>query len=220
MVIQENGAGQIVESVDSTSSQQNNMSVLSLVGSAFGPVGGAVGGVLDSIFGGGSHEDTSVTGFNNFVQSRGSVAGVQFPSKAQLIQVGTAAGWAADDLAAISSNYDQSTGTFSKGDWHGVVINTSPTTIKMFKGASESFLMVAAALAFSNQSANNIAEGESLRASDAQKAAFGGTGQVSQGGGGMMSGGSTSSFGSPIVWIVSGVGLLITILFLMFKRKR
>jgi LPXTG-motif cell wall-anchored protein len=190
-------------------------SVLSFVG---GPIGGGVGSVLDSIIGGGSTEDKSVTGFQNFISTRPAV-GVAYPTVTELVRVGTAAGWPADDLAAIRSTYNQSNGTFRKGDWNGVVVSTSPTQVKWFKGASESFIRQAEAsnVAFANTSANNIAEAPSQGASQAQKAAFGGGAQVNSQGASQPGTGVTS-----IPWMMIGgvIAVILAVVAFFSRRKR
>lgn len=105
------------------------------------PVGSALSGAVNFVTGlFGGNEDKSTIGFQKFL-STGGTQGVVPPPKDEIIYWGQQAGWAQDTLNAIFNTYQQSDGTFKKGDWNGIVISTWPITVKLFKGSGEAFTL-------------------------------------------------------------------------------
>jgi len=104
------------------------------------PVGSAISGAVNFLSGLFTNEDKSDAGFKSFLNSGGS-QGVVPPPRDEIIYWGQQAGWAKDNLDAIYNTYQQSNGTFKKGDWNGVVISTWPITVRLFKGSGESFIL-------------------------------------------------------------------------------
>ena len=188
------------------------IALLAGAGEVLGSIGGAIGGVLSGLFGG-NDEDKSVTGFNNFLQSQTQT--IEYPSRDELLRVGTASGWPQNYLNAIQNSYNQSTGTFQMGDWRAIVIGTAPTQIKWFKGAGESFVTsgIASNLAF--KQTNSIAE--SGQDGTAQRLAFG---QKPLNGTNVKQETISSMTNSPIFKWVGIVLGGITVLVLLFKALK
>jgi hypothetical protein len=90
---------------------------------------------ISKLFGGGTKEDTSTVGYQNFLATvdRGKI----FPAKAEMLQA--SAGWEGHIKNAIASSYDPSTGTWStpSDDWKGAVTSLTPITVNVFKGSGE-----------------------------------------------------------------------------------
>lgn len=111
-----------------------------IIGGASQLLTNPVGGIVDIFSGlfGGPPEDTSLTGYNNFLAAQGNVfAGTQYPSLVELQQIGNQSGWPSDVMASLGKTYNQNSGTFTHGDWHAAFSNLNPVTIKLFKGAGE-----------------------------------------------------------------------------------
>lgn len=102
--------------------------------SILGGVGQAVGDFFGGIFGS-KPEDTSAAGFNAALALRNS--GLQYPSKDWIVNAYASSGGSAENIDVLRKTYDQSTGTWSKGDWHGAITSMNPVTMSWFKGASE-----------------------------------------------------------------------------------
>ena len=90
----------------------------------------------------GTPEDRSDTGYQQFLATvnRGNI----FPSYDELVaalqtrpDVIRDRTWG--DALSSPANYDESTGTFARGDWRQAVTSLTPIVIKSFKGAGESF---------------------------------------------------------------------------------
>lgn len=164
----------------------------------------AVNGAVD-FFGnlfGGTPEDKSAIGFESYIQQSGA-RNQSYPTKSWIISQGRMAGWPADDLAAINSTYNQSSGTGNKGDWKFAITDMSPVTITWFKGSNERFTRATNAV---------FGEPSNEKNKQAQQSAF--TGEVKTGSAPM----------NPVVkWVLIGVGVFVAIvgtLVLIFKRKR
>ena len=84
----------------------------------------------------GNNEDKSDTGYQKFIQG-GEAQGVIPPPRDEIVYWGKEAGWPQDVLNDIFNTYNQSNGTFTHGDWRGIVISTWPITVRLFKGANE-----------------------------------------------------------------------------------
>ncbi len=94
-------------------------------------------GSIASLFRGGTPEDKSDAGYQNFINSvdRGSI----FPSKEEVITAlqGTSA-WGDATWRDLSS-YNEATGTWKRGDWNQAITSLTPIVVKSFKGSGESF---------------------------------------------------------------------------------
>jgi hypothetical protein len=105
---------------------------------AFIPAIGAVSGLANSVGGlfGGAPEDKSSSGYQRFLSTYQPP--LYFPTKDEMIR---AAENARDNngINGIRNTYDQTTGTFSNGDWKGIVVSSAPISYKWFKGANEQF---------------------------------------------------------------------------------
>ena len=85
----------------------------------------------------GKPEDKSTVGFQNFINSvdRGKI----FPSKDEVIAaLQTTPNWQDSTWRDLSS-YDESTGTWKRGDWNQAVTSLTPIVVKTFKGSGENF---------------------------------------------------------------------------------
>ena len=111
--------------------------ITTAAGFVTGPVSSFISGAgnfLSGLFG--TNEDKSDTGFQKFIQG-GEAQGVIPPPRDEIVYWGKEAGWPQDVLNDIFNTYNQSNGTFTHGDWRGIVISTWPITVRLFKGENE-----------------------------------------------------------------------------------
>lgn len=159
-------------------------------------------------------EDTSLSGWTSFMNVRTFTG--PFPPLSEIVSAGQAAGWPADDIAAIQKTYDVRTGTAQKGDWRMAVMGTMPISVKWFKGANENFSRASTYTWQSTQPATNIlGQGTGVKnatqsqGSAAQDAAF-----VNN------QPGQTSSMPNWVKWVAGIAAIVVLAVTFMFRKKR
>jgi hypothetical protein len=164
-------------------------SVVPVVGTVIGGVVGGVVGAVVGIFGNKKKADASTTGYDAFIKGGTSATGVVYPDKDTFIQILKNNKIAGDFIADVQKTYNPKDGTYSHGDWKGLITKIDPLTIDTFKGAAQHNVNTfpeysAAAQQAAFDAVNNpIAQANSPSGvggggggSSAQNAVFGGTG--------------------------------------------
>lgn len=198
-----------------TSSNQNLVGSLvsSLVGMAPGAnLVKAGASIIGSLL---KKEDTSLSGWTAFMNVRTFTG--PFPPLSEIVSAGQAAGWPADDIAAIQKTYDVRTGTAQKGDWRMAVMGTMPISVKWFKGANENFSRASTYTWQSTQPATNIlGQGTGVKnatqsqGSAVQSAAFVNDNQQNQ----------SSNIPTWVKWVAGIAAVVALAVTFLFRKKR